>query len=234
MNENCIVSLCVGFNFKKGLDRIEQCIEAFNINADFIGFSEYPEWCVKHTDIPYAFKFYLLKHCFSLGYKNVLYIDSSIYPKNDLNNIWELLNNQGYYLAQNDHSIGVACHDKLLQKFNISREDSMRIRCLQGGFIGLNKTFIKSIEWLDTMIELSKDGVSFIGSYSNKTGLCSKDNRVVGHFHDQVVATIISIKIGFLNWSLCHTNFIVDRDYVRDIKEYYKNQHWWEKVDMSL
>jgi len=234
MKDNCIVVLGIGFNFKVGLERIQNCINTYNINADYISFTEYPEWCVKHTEVPFAFKYYIIKHCFELGYKNVLYIDSSVYPKNNLDGIWNILNTYGYFLVNNYHTVGEYSHDKFLKLANISRDRSFEIKSIQGGYIGLSSLFPKSINFLNKMIEHSKNNISFIGSYDNKNNMCSKNPKVLGHRHDQSVASIVSLRCDLDKRFDNNVYFNIDRDTVKKNLSKTPWDYWWIKVNMSL
>jgi hypothetical protein len=234
MKENCIVALGIGLNYKFGLDRIKDCINKYNINADYKCFTEYPEGCEKHEDYPYAFKFYIIKYCFNLGYKNVLYIDASIYPKNNLNKFWQLLSKNGYFLVNNYHSVGQYTHDKFLQKINITRERSFTIKSIQSGFIGLNINSVNAMVWLNQMIEYSKDNISFVGCYDNNNNLCSKNKNVLGHRQDQSVGTILAIRCGLDKRFDEKVYFNIDRDSVKKNLNNEKRDFWWTKVDMSL
>ena len=100
MNETCIVSFGKNHNFQKGLDRLKQNIEN-TVKLPFFGFKEYPTGSPTHEVSPFAFKFYCIKECLKNDFKKIIWLDSSVIIKNDLSDILNFLNKEGYFFIKN-------------------------------------------------------------------------------------------------------------------------------------
>lgn len=217
MSDKCVVTFAKGFNFLKGLSRLEdKCKE---LNLSFEGFTEYPQGCPDHNTSPFAFKFFCINECLKKGYKKILWLDCSVIIKSNLDDVYRILDDQGYFFIKNWHSLGEYCHDKALEKLNLTRDESFSIPCLQGTNFGLNFNFDFSHKFLKKLIELSLDGITFPGPYDNKTGLASKDNRVAGHRHDQIAMSAAALHYNMNRWFTCGETpwFIHDRSYVKNV-----------------
>lgn len=228
MNDLCITSFAKGHNFERGIKRLEQNIKE-KVNIPFIPFQEYPIGCPSHQISPFAFKFFCINECFKQGFKKILWLDSSVIIKSDINDIIQLLETQGYFFIQNSHSVGEYCHDQALITLKITREESFNIPCLQGTNFGLNLNLSVCRDFLNQLLTLSCDGVTFPGPHNNKNKLASIDNRVAGHRHDQTAMSVIALRLNMSHWWRYyeHKWFIHDRDFVKDVISTV------EEIDMS-
>lgn len=222
--KSCIVSFGKGCNFERGIDRLEENIKNL-VKVSFFGYKDYPTGCPTHDISPFAFKFYCIKECLNKGYNNILWLDSSVIIKNSLIDVFNFIENTGYFFIQNSHSVGEYCHDKALKTLNITREDSFKIPSLQGTNFGLNFTYKSSLNFLNEMILLSKDGITFPGSSFNDNFECSKDKRVSGHRHEQTAMSVIALKLQMNKWFTTeeHPWFIHDRNFVKTCNSTCKN-----------
>ena len=152
-----------------------------------------------------------------MAFDNILWLDSCIVIKNNLQDVFQLMSSNGYFCIKNWHSIGEYCHDKALHTLGITREQSLKLPCIQGTNFGLNFRYAKSRILLDEMIRLSLDGITFPGPYTNENHMASMDNRVAGHRHDQIAMSVVLLKMGMEKWFACgeHPWFIHDRAFVK-------------------
>ena len=110
MSKKCIVSFGKGYNFERGLDRLQKNIDE-TVKLPFVRFTDYPKGCPDHNTSPFAFKFYCIKECLK-DYDSILWVDSSVIIKNNLEDIFKTLDTQGYFFIRNHHSVGEYCHEK--------------------------------------------------------------------------------------------------------------------------
>jgi hypothetical protein len=219
MSNKCIVSFGKGHNFTKGLKRLEINVKQ-KLNIPFFKFDEYPEGCPVHAASPFAFKFFCINECRKKGYDVVFWMDSSVIIKNNMDDIFKLLDTQGYFFIKNWHSVGEYCHDKALDTLNITREESFNIPCVQGTQFGLNFSHNNANQFLNKVLEYSNDGITFPGPYTNKDNIASIDNKVAGHRHDQIAMSVVSLRCGMNNWwpHEEHKWFIHDRKFVKNVE----------------
>ena len=71
---------------------------------------------------------------------------------------------------------------------------------LMACIMGLDFQNEKANKFLDRLLELADDGVTFPGAWNNKDGSVSSDSRVLGHRHDQTAASVVSIQLG-MKWA---------------------------------
>jgi len=215
MNESCVVSFGVGYNFIKGVDRLRLQCEALGV--PFLGFNEYPKGCPTHQESPFAFKYYCIRDALENGYKRILWLDSSVIIKKNLDDAFNRINTDGYFFLYN-HDLGSYCHDKALKTLNITREESFTMPCMQGTNFGLNFNYKVIYDFFGDMMQLANDGITFPGPHNNNMLLASKDTRVKGHRHDQTAMSVIAIRYGMNKWIYGGETpwFIHDRLYVKD------------------
>jgi hypothetical protein len=95
---------------------------------------------LKLIHVPYAFKVCMIKEASSLGYNKVLWLDTSIVPMNNLENIKKSIDQSGYFFT---HLKGLNLHRytsaKLTDYYDLSEQDNkINIKPIAGGIVGIN------------------------------------------------------------------------------------------------
>ena len=121
MKENCIVTLGVGKNYPRGVERLRKCVAELAINCDFVGHTSFPPNIPTHKKIPYSFKFFLIKEMLKKGYRRVIWIDVSFVPLNNLEMLWTHLDQYGYIVYEGTHSLGPYTSDECMKVFDLNR-----------------------------------------------------------------------------------------------------------------
>lgn len=143
------------------------------INEDSVG-------APSHQDNPYAFKLYCIDHVRSLGYEQILWIDSSLVRVNSTKPIWDVISKQGYFMNNSGWSVGRWCNEQGLAYFNLTRDAAMLIPMFHGGFFGLDFTNKKAIKYYDQIKQAMNDGI-FKGSWDD-------------HRHDMTCGGVIAYR----------------------------------------
>lgn len=227
----CVVTFGKGYNFERGVARLkQQCEELF---IPFLGFTEYPTGCPTHEESPFAFKFFCIQEALKYGYKKILWLDTSVIIKRQINDIFERINDVGYFILYN-HDLGSFCSDKALKTLNITREESFNLPCMQGTNFGLNFTHANVRRFFDKIIQLATDGITFPGPHNNNNFKASKDIRVKGHRHDQTAMSVIALRCGMTDWIGGGELpwFIHDREFVKTVDGIF-NESTVVDIDMS-
>ena len=203
MSKNCIINVSIGGWYPKGQARLKESLNKHAPDVDTLFWcNSYPPGCPDHAQVPYAFKMYSFLAARSQGYTNVLWLDSAAYAVRPVEPLFEHLNARGHYLQHNPgHRTGEWCTDAALVSLGKTREELMEMPHLMACIMGLNFKNLKSNQFLDRMLEFSKDGVTFQGPWHNKNGEASVDKRVKGHRHDQTAGSVLSIEMG-MDWVL--------------------------------
>ena len=191
-----IASVGVGAWYPRGVARLVG--SAHNVQPDIpvrAWINTLPPGSPPHKEIPYAFKVHAIEHLRKEGVEQVLWLDSAVSLHGGLNDFFEEMHRKGHYFEYNGAWAGEWCKDGALEPLGITREESFGISELCGGCFGLDFTHTKSNEFLDRMLELAKDGVTFPGPWNNKDGEASANSRVKGHRHDQTAMSIVSQRL---------------------------------------
>jgi len=183
MKNTVIINYANGGWYPRGQVRLKDTIKQFDTenNIDFLGFTDESQiGSPSHQENPYAFKVYAFEKALSLGYKKIIFCDSSLYAVKSLSPLLELIDTRGYIMEEAGHWVGRWCNDNALSYFNLTREEANKISMFSAGFLGLN--FDKKIcgeffaKWKQSML----DG-AFKGSWDN-------------HRHDMTCGSIIAQK----------------------------------------
>lgn len=192
MNKCAIISFCNNRGaYRAGMERLRQSLIG-KVDADFLGFDgEESIGAPKHEDNPYAFKIYAIEKAFEMGYRQILWLDSSVFAIKNLTPIFDEIEKNGFIFQEAGHYLGNWSSDKQLEYFGITRNEAMEMPMIgNAGFLGLN--FTKRIcclffdQWRYSML----DGM-FKGNWTNENNSESSDERVKGCRHDMVCSSAI-------------------------------------------
>lgn len=205
LSDCCVVTFGVGGWYPKGVERLKESLDLVGFDGGFHTRDDYPPGCPREDQVRKAFKPYLLKEAAALGYKRLLWLDSSIWAVRPLDPVFDRITYPGWFLV-NDHdwNTGQWTVDSALESLGITREQSWDIWHIASGIVGLNLEDSRCQRFLDMWFRMANDGKSFIGPRwspyfqnpgAGEIGFCSEDNRVMGHRADQTAASVISWKL---------------------------------------
>jgi hypothetical protein len=191
MKDKVIISLATG-NYIVGQNRLRSTLSGY-YDGDILFFTSEDEInAPKHSENPYAFKTYAFEYAKNLGYKKILWLDSSIYAVKDIKPVWDLIENDGWVMQYAGWNCGQWSNDKSLEYFGISRDEALNMPMYgNAGLLGLNLNNDTSLEFLNRWHKASQGGV-FIGAWNNNNKTESDDIRCLGHRHDMSVGSIIA------------------------------------------
>jgi hypothetical protein len=190
--KQCIVSFADGTgSYRKKLQRLEQSMKG-NFSGDLLLFTDYKEiGSPRHDEIPYAFKPYAIQKAIDLGYEQILWCDSPIYAKQDIQPVFDHIAEHGYVFFDNiGYSLGDYTNDTTLKYFAIERDAAWRIPMIMAccmGFEVKNDPFVLNV--LTIYKDVSKQ--LYPGEWDNDELTESQDRRVKGHRHDQSVMSAL-------------------------------------------
>ncbi len=220
--KKCIVSFATNDkNFPGGIYRIKKILHEMNFDGMYLHWivdhGKFPEKCPSHQESPWGFKAWCFQKAQSMGFDLILWFDSSVVPVN-VETIFDKIEKEGCYFVRRANQIqvqkmvGHACSDDVLEKFGLTRENTFSIPQISTQRIGLNMQDKTALQFLKLWQLRSLDGISFKGYkgipdkkkskniYRNINGFASKDPRVIGHRHDQTIASILVHQLG-IPWS---------------------------------
>lgn len=202
-NSCCIVSFSTS-NFITGQKRLKQSLIANGYTGDFLFFDDSNKKIPLQKDVPYGFKPFVLNIAVQKGYKYILWLDSSIICIRNPKKIFSIIKKEGTFVwSPYTAKMGEWCSDIALNSFNLQRETSFQIDELCGAIYGFNTENPDAISLFNEWNAYANDKKTFLGipknidykeSFTNKTLLVSKDERVKGHRHDQTALSFLAYK----------------------------------------
>lgn len=148
-----------------------------------------------HLDNPYSFKITAIEIALQAGYKQILWLDSSCYAIRPIRKVFDIIDEQGYFMEEAGHYVGTWTNDFTLNHFGIARDEAMKIPMFSAGFTGINFDTEIGREFFGQWKEAMLHGC-FKGAWSNANKTESQDPRCEGHRHDMSSASIIANKLG--------------------------------------
>lgn len=167
-----------------------------------------PPGCPPHYEQMYAFKIYAIAEAIRLGYRRILWMDSTFCPTGPMDALWDAVARDGWYCPiQGDAVLGDWCSDRGLEAMGIDRTAARQIPLVYSGLVGLDMHSVTGVAIWHTWQELYKGHV-FNGPHINKSchpmvemgnkweGHCSHDRSVKGHRHDEAALSFVLQKFG--------------------------------------
>lgn len=140
----------------------------YRYNQEFCTFSDESEvGAPNHFLNPYAFKVYTIRKLWEEGYTKIIWVDCSVFLIKPLDDLWKILDEQGFLAQEAGYWLGQWCNDTTLNYFGITREEANGIQMYgNAGLLGINFDFPKSKEFFLRWEKAMEDGM-FKGSWSD-------------------------------------------------------------------
>lgn len=152
----------------------------FNKGAKALIFDKYEDIdSPTHQQSPYEFKIHAIRKAFEHD-DIVLWADSSMWLKGDLDKIETIIKRDGYFMEEAGHYVDDWCNDHTRKYFNLERGSGYTM--FSAGLTGLNLKSEKAMEFLYKWEQSAKAGC-FKGLWSD-------------HRHDMTCASIIANRMG--------------------------------------
>lgn len=195
----CVVSFAQGNKYEWAMLRLKESLP-FNFDGDFLGFTDYKEiGSPTHRETPYAFKPYAIQKARDMGYDLVLWCDSVVYAKGAIEPMFMWLANEGYLFFDNiGYNIGDYTNDNTLNAFNVSRDESFKMKMIMACVMGFNFNHAGANMAFDSY--KNRSGDLFKGEWErvdwHPNHPESNDRRCRGHRHDQSVMSLVINEMG--------------------------------------
>lgn len=198
--KTAIVNVSFGSWYPNGQKRLAKSLTDNGFSGDMLLYnSEASLGAPRHQDNHYAFKAYALEQALNLGYDQILWCDSSIRIKRPLDNIFDIISNDGYLFLDNGQILGEWSSDESLSAFDISRDRAMHMPELTTCVFGLDLRRKECQKLISRLKECALAGLLH-KNWNNNDGSVSSDIRVRGHRHDQTIICLLA-------YTFCMTNF---------------------------
>lgn len=172
----CIVNLSTQ-KYWKGQDRLIRSLKD-NTDAQLLMYKRESDVGAKpHSQSMYGFKPLAIEKAYNLGYRELLWLDASMYVIKDLDPIFKEIEKNGFYAQDSGWENERWTTDNALRYFGTNKG-----RMISSGVLGVNMNHSKGIQFLEKWTTAMKNGL-FNGSHD--------DFR-----HDQSCASLIIENMG--------------------------------------
>ena len=213
MNNRCIVNVAFGGNHGKGQERLFGSLDSKD--TSFLPFRAVPTGCPPHSEVPYAFKPYAVKCAMDHGSKHVLWMDASCWATGSMQPYWDILDNHGYMFIRGGYVNRQWCSVAAAEAMNATGAE-LDADHLAAIFMGFNFERAEAREFLAEWKRYADLRVPFAGTadpllvpamWSNQKGWCGPNPPILGHRHDQTVASILVKRMGLKTMTCADARF---------------------------
>ena len=174
--ENCVlIYASFNRNYPKGLQRLANCIRESDFKGHVLfrvgGWPDTEGGSLRLAHVPYAFKPCFFKEAQRLGYKRVLWLDTSIIPLVSLNDIFKMIEEKGCFVIGNTHMVGPYINESAAQYFGMSRDDTYKIPSCSSGIFGIDFTNEKGAKIIDQWYKAAESKDAFFSPRPDQTAL---------------------------------------------------------------
>lgn len=182
--KKCVVNLVTNEYYEKGQKRLRERIQHLFDGFLITGFGEKMVDAPLHSENPYAFKIYAIEKARNLGYNQIFWLDASVYPVKDITPVFDWLTEKGIFLEEAGHYCGSWAPQYVLDYFQITKDEAMKMPMFSAGFCGFDFRNPISVEFFAEWKEAMLNGM-FKGTW--------EESR-----HDMTAGSIIANKRGLL------------------------------------
>lgn len=214
--ENCII-VYASFNrrYPQGVRRLVDVIS----HSDFHGHVHYriggwpntAEGDLVLAHVPFAFKVCFFKEMQMKGYKRVLWLDSSILPWVSLNDIFQMIQDKGFFVQGNSHDVGVYMNEDSAAAFGLTLDQTYSIPSCSAAILGIDFTNPKTAPLIEEWYLAAKDPYAFFSARSDQNAL-----SILLYQLDLINDMWSASTLGGITNTRSNTLFLMDREYVKD------------------
>ena len=214
-NRPAIISCGVGGWYAAGVDRLHRSLVYHGCAADLLLWKDvYPPDCPPHSENPYAFKIYAFMDAIQMGYRVIMWLDSSFWAVKNPNHLFDLIYDHGVFAFRSGYNCAQTCPDNLLAEMGMTRDEAENLPEIATGMVGINIDNPNGAAVFQTWGDLCMKGL--FKNDRNHNPLESEDKRFLHSRQDQSAFSMAVHK------HKVHVNFT---DYVA----YYGSGHDKEK-----
>ena len=206
LKNKVIINVSIGSEeswYHKGTQRLLESLDKFGEKSDRI----FTKKDTYEYGSPYADKMIAIHDAWMNGYREILYLDCSLTALKPLDELWNIIDDKGYYLYESGMNCAQTCNDNSLSNFGITRDLAASYNEAATNVIGINGYEHFGQKIVMQMKMRVEDGSVFGKKWPNEQERLkeSKDNRFLFHRQDQ---SVISLIAGQYNMEIFKNDFV--------------------------
>lgn len=190
--KHCIINVGYGGWYAKGTERLKKSLNYHGYSGDVLTWTDFPNDNYDKNS-PYNVKAAAFEEALKMGYTHIAWMDCSCWAIQQVEPIFDTINEFGYYIPKSGYNAAQVCSDRCLDYFNVDRDTAEKYADSSTIVFGINYENPLGREFIDTWINSAKDGI-FVGSREHDSQ--SNDSRFLFYRQDQSCATLIANKMG--------------------------------------
>lgn len=192
-----IISCGIGAWYPAGVDRLERSLNFVGWAGDQILYkNEYPPASHKHESVPYYFKIAAFEWALYRGYTHILWVDASFWPIRNPMPLFDLINEQGYYMFSTGYNLAQTVNDRTLKHLGLSRDEVEPVTEWASGCVGFNFENPDGKAIYKLWKEYMDAGLSVGARFHDNQSI---DKRFLFHRQDQSCLSLAMHKLGLRN-----------------------------------
>jgi hypothetical protein len=174
--ENCLL-VYSSFNkaYPLGLKKLVDFVAKSDFKGHILyrigGWPNVEEGDLKLAHVPYAFKPCFFREAKRLGYKRVLWLDTSILPVASLNDIFETISSRGYFAVPSGGVVGPSMNKYAATALGTTLAECSKIPSCSAGLFGIDFSNEKAAGAFSRWYLAAKDPDAFFSARSDQNAL---------------------------------------------------------------
>jgi len=212
LNKRIIVNVAIGDAdswYHRGQARLFQSIKDHTPNFGYVAANLISKKTPLEAAFPYEEKIAAVKYAAENGYTKILWLDCSIMAIRPLNDIWNYIEKNGYYLYKSGENACQTANDNALNFYGISRDTAELYDECASNVVGLNLDTEVGFNlynlWISSLNGTANRGVKF--PTGTQRLLESEDPRFKYARQDQSTLSLSAAKLGGLKME-DHNHFV--------------------------
>lgn len=191
--KHCIINASNGNGwYPRGTKRLKQSLIHHGFNGDILTWYDWPNDEFDKS-CAYTVKAAAFSEAIKLGYTHILWLDCSAWAIGDVNKIFDVINEFGYYFWGTGYNCAQTSSDRCLQYFEITRDQAEKFEDCSTSMFGVNLDNPDGKAFIEKWLRSALDG-AFYGSRDHDNQ--SSDPRFLFHRQDQSCASLILNSMG--------------------------------------
>lgn len=135
----CVICCGVGGWYGVGAKRLKRSLIEVGFAGDILTWEDQlPPNCPAHNDLPYYFKIAAFEWALFRQYTHILWCDASFWAVKDPMPIFDIINEQGYFMFSSGYNLAQTVNDNAVLKLELDRNNLETATEWATGCVGIN------------------------------------------------------------------------------------------------
>lgn len=140
LTNNKAVIICAGIGgwYSAGVRRLERTLNFEGWGGSVMTWTEYPQNCPTHEEVPYYMKIAAFEEAIARGYTHILWVDASFFAVSNPMKMFDIINEQGFWFFSSGYNLAQSVNDTALNFVGKTRDEAEQQTEWASGCVGIN------------------------------------------------------------------------------------------------